>query len=94
MKNSIAIIGGGNLGSSIAQGLINSKYIAAKNIIVTRRKLSLLEPLKEQGIQISSDNSRAITNSNVVIIAVKPHQVNEVLSEIKGIINEIKPIFY
>lgn len=92
MKNSIAIIGGGNLGASIAQGLIKGKYTDPENIIVTRRKLELLKPLEQQGVQITSDNNAAIAHARMVIIAVKPHQVDEVLTNIKDEIGKHKPL--
>jgi pyrroline-5-carboxylate reductase len=92
MKNSIAIIGGGNLGASIAQGLIKSNYTDPEKLIVTRRKLSRLESLEKLGLQITSDNNQAINQSKIVIVAVKPHQVDEVLEDIKETINEHKPL--
>jgi len=92
MKKSIAIIGGGNLGGSIAQGLVKSNYSAPGNVIVTRRKLSLLEPLKQLGVQITSDNNEAISQAKIVIVAVKPHQINELLENIKDSLAIHRPI--
>ena len=46
----IGIIGGGNLGRSIAMGLLFSEKIKASNITVTRRKVHLIEDLKAKGI--------------------------------------------
>ena len=93
MKNSIAIIGGGNLGGSIAQGLVKSNYAIPGNVTVTRRKLSLLEPLKQIGVKVTSDNNEAISQAKIVIVAVKPHQVNELLESVKDSLAEHKPIF-
>ncbi|MGE5394894.1 MAG: NAD(P)-binding domain-containing protein, partial [Candidatus Saccharibacteria bacterium] len=39
----ITIIGGGNLGSAIAFGLIKSKQIQPSMITVTRRRVNMLE---------------------------------------------------
>ena len=41
----IAIIGGGNLGTAIAEGLLKSKFSKASDITVTRRNTSV-NPLK------------------------------------------------
>lgn len=79
----IAIIGGGNLGAAIAEGLIKSNFIPAGNIIVTRRNLEPLRYLESQGVRISSDNAKAIKESDVVIVAVKPYNVKEVLEGLK-----------
>lgn len=79
----IAIIGGGNLGAAIAEGLIKSHFVAAENIIITRRNIEPLRYLEKQGVQITSDNARAIKESEVVIIAVKPYNIKEVLEGLK-----------
>ncbi len=79
----IAIIGGGNLGTAIAEGLVKSKFSKAADIIVTKRNLASLRSIKEKGIAVTSDNAAAVKKSEVIILAVKPFQVNEVLNEIK-----------
>lgn len=84
MSKRIAIIGGGNLGTAIAEGLLKSKFNKASEIIVTKRHTSTLQSLKEKGIDITDNNSEAVRKSDVVILAVKPFQVSEVLNGIKN----------
>ena len=48
MNKNIAIIGGGNLGSAIAEGLINSGFAKAENIFITKRNIETLAQLKEK----------------------------------------------
>ena len=84
MSKRIAIIGGGNLGSAIAEGLLKSKYKKASEIIVTKRNTSTLNSLKEKGIAITDNNNDAVKKSDVIILAVKPFQVAEVLNGIKN----------
>lgn len=84
MKNlNIAIIGGGNLGAAIAQGLIKSKFVSPQQITVTRRNLEFLAPLKELGVHITSDNKKAIQSSEIIIVALKPYNVKEILESLK-----------
>jgi pyrroline-5-carboxylate reductase len=84
MKNSrIAIIGGGNLGAAIAEGLVKSKFVAPNQITVTRRNTDVIEHLVPTGIHVTSDNVAAIKNSEVIIVALKPYNVKEVLGELK-----------
>lgn len=83
MNKKIAIIGGGNLGSAIAEGLINSGFTAPGNIIVTRRNTKALQHLEQAGIMVSNNNSEAVKFADLIILAVKPFQVNEVLSGIR-----------
>ncbi len=87
MHKKIAIIGGGNLGSAIAEGLVSSGFVPADQIIVTKRNIETLGALKEKGVQVSSDNIAAAQFGDVIIIAVKPFQVQQVLTEIKEVID-------
>ncbi len=89
MKNTkITIIGGGNLGQAIANGLINSKIIEPSSLTITRRRLSLLKEFHEKGIQITADNREASTGADIIFLGVKPYQVEEVISEIKDLISD------
>ena len=82
LKN-IAILGGGNIGLAIAKGLQNSGLYKVKNISITRRRVDLLEEYKISGFKISSNNNAAVNSSEVIIIAVQPQQLNDLLAEIK-----------
>lgn len=79
----IAIIGGGNLGSAIAEGLLESKFCKAADIHITKRNTATIKSLAALGVKISSDNAAAVKQSNLVILAVKPYQVSEVLNSFK-----------
>ncbi|HNX55514.1 MAG TPA: pyrroline-5-carboxylate reductase [Prolixibacteraceae bacterium] len=78
----ITIIGGGNLGGAIAFGLIKSKQIEPSAITVTRRRLNLLDKLKEEGVNITSDNVEAAKDADIIILAIKPYQVLAIVDEI------------
>jgi pyrroline-5-carboxylate reductase len=83
MGKKIAIIGGGNLGSAIAEGLLISKFSKASELIITKRNTTTLRPLSEKGIAVTDNNSDAVRKAQVIILAVKPFQVNEVLNGLK-----------
>jgi pyrroline-5-carboxylate reductase len=80
----ISIIGAGNLGTSIANGLIESDSFHAKNITLTRRKLHKLEHMEAKGFILTDNNNEAVKNTDVIIIAVEPQQINKVLVGIKS----------
>ena len=84
----IAIIGGGNLGGSIAYGLLKSRQYKPENITVTRRKIELLADLEKKGLTIHSDNELAIKEADVVIIAVKPKVVDKVLNQATAVLSK------
>ena len=91
-EKKIAIIGGGNLGAAIAEGLIKSQFISPQNITVTRRNTDALQHLKTLGVHITSDNESAIRSSEVIIVALKPYNVREVLSGLKHAFDASKHI--
>ncbi|GAB5399094.1 MAG: pyrroline-5-carboxylate reductase [Aureisphaera sp.] len=80
----VAIIGCGNLGKSILNGLLEGNSFAPEQIIATKRNLKGLENFEESGITITSDNAYAITNSKVVVLALKPHQMLPFLNEFEN----------
>ncbi len=84
MEQKISIIGCGNIGSAIANGLVKSKKYESNDIILTRRKINTLAEFSEKGFLTNSDNKKAIENSNIVILAVTPQQLNVVLDDIKS----------
>jgi len=79
MNKKIAIIGGGNLGSAIAEGLLKSKFCKPADITITKRKINTLQKLKEKGVNVTANNAEAARNSELIILAVKPYQVGDVL---------------
>ena len=83
----IALIGCGNLGTAIVKGLISSG-INGQNIIATRTNKQLLTELENQGVRLISDNCFAVRNSEIIILAVKPHNIEAVLKEISAELNE------
>lgn len=88
MKQQIAIIGGGNLGSAIAEGLINSGFVLPQQLTVTKRNLETIKHLEEKGVTISNDNLAAVSNAQWVILAIKPFQIKEVLQQIQPVLNK------
>jgi pyrroline-5-carboxylate reductase len=79
----VSIIGCGNIGISLLQGLLKLQIIPAHNITVTRRNIVELSYLKDTGVRLISDNIEAIKGSDLIIIAVKPYNILDVLEELK-----------
>lgn len=93
MKNTkIAILGAGSLGMAITDGLFASGLIKKDQIVLTRRKVHLLDKYKKMGVRVTDDNIAAIIDSEVIIIAVEPQQINNLLEEIGSHLVEDKHI--
>lgn len=83
----LAIIGAGNIGNAIVNGLIKSKSIKASELIVSDIDKNSLELIKKFDAQISttSDNKEAALKADLVILAIKPWLVQPVLSDLTDI---------
>lgn len=82
----ISIIGGGNLGAAIATGLKQAD--PSSSISVSRRNVALIRHLEKQDIFTSAQNTDKLSSAEIIIIAVKPYQVEEVLKEIAPFIKQ------
>ncbi|WGK64128.1 pyrroline-5-carboxylate reductase [Croceiramulus getboli] len=83
----IAIIGAGNLGLSIAKGLIVNNTITS--LYLTKRSL---ETIKSYGtyknVTLTSDNVKAVQQSDILLFAVQPAQFKAILEEIEPHLTE------
>ena len=92
MGKKIAIIGGGNLGAAMAEGLVSSGFVLPGQLIVTKRNITALQSLEEKGVLISNDNVQAVQYADWIVLAVKPFQVKEVLSGIQPYLDPEKHV--
>ena len=89
----IAIIGGGKMGSIIAQGLIAHKIIPSKDIIVTDIDAARLDFLRSSmKLKVSHNNEKAVKGADIIILAVKPQNMAAMLMEISSTVNKSKVV--
>ncbi|HAH54471.1 MAG TPA: pyrroline-5-carboxylate reductase [Flavobacterium sp.] len=81
----VHIIGGGNLGVSIALGL--SRFSKDNQITITRRNTASILYLEELGVTVSTDNKLGIQEADIIILTIKPYQVDTVMAEILPVIS-------
>ncbi len=83
----IAIIGTGNLGCSIAKGLIANDAITT--LYLTRRKTASLQQFEGiPNVTITANNILAVQESDIIIFAVQPAHLESILEEIKPYLSE------
>ncbi|MCX5785910.1 MAG: pyrroline-5-carboxylate reductase [Elusimicrobia bacterium] len=83
----IAILGAGNIGSAIARGLAASGRFRPEDIILTRRRVELLEGLRGEKFSVSSDNRGAVKSAEIIILAVGPQQAEALVKDISPALN-------
>lgn len=87
--NKIGFIGGGKMATAIIKGIINSGLYLKENIFVSDKNIDALNSLKENfGINTTQDNSAVVKNANILLFAVKPFVLRDVLTELKEHISE------
>ena len=86
----ITIIGCGNLGQAILKGLIKS----ANNIhlVATKRDPEAIKHFEREGVRILGDNIKAIENADLILLALKPYNVLEVLKDLAPHIDATKQV--
>ena len=83
----IAILGAGNLGLSIARGLITNNIIT--KLYLTRRSVDNIATWSEYAnTHITADNKKAVQESDIIILAVQPRQLGKLLAEINDLLHE------
>ena len=83
----IAILGAGNLGLSIAKGLIVNN--AFTTLYLTKRKPEDIKNYeKYPKVTVTEDNKEAVKQSDILIFAVQPTQLEGILEEIKDLLTE------
>lgn len=79
MNDKIAVIGAGMMGSAIIKSLVKGKYEGKITAVdIAPEKLFDLEKL---GVAVTSDTHAAAAEANIIIIAVKPGDIEKVLRE-------------
>ncbi len=76
----LGIIGAGNMASAILKGIVGKGLFA--QIMVSARTQESLKPWEEAGLIVTTDNTKVMMESEVIIIAVKPQSLDEVMQEI------------
>lgn len=86
MNKKIAIIGAGNLGLSLVTGLVESGKYTSSDFILSRRDISKLTAYDKNGFNVTADNKLAVTNAEIIILAVLPQKIDSVLNEISEVL--------
>jgi pyrroline-5-carboxylate reductase len=76
----IAILGAGRIGESLIAGLRSSDWA---DIVATSRREERATELRERyGVEASTSNADAIKGADVVVLAVKPQDIEALLGEV------------
>jgi pyrroline-5-carboxylate reductase len=81
----LAILGTGKIGESLLAGLLSSDWT---DVVVTARREERVEELRGRyGVQATLSNPEAISGADIVVIAVKPQDIDALLGEIAPVVS-------
>ncbi len=94
LKNKkLGFIGGGNMAGAIIRGLLSASFIGAKNIFVSEPSQAKCDALHaEYKIKVAADNRELAKKCDILILAVKPQILAEVLRDIAALVGRDKLI--
>lgn len=76
----VAIVGSGTMGEAIIRGLLRSGKLKPAQIFATDRRVEVLNALRsEHAVRTSTSNQAASQEADVVLLAVKPHEIANVV---------------
>jgi pyrroline-5-carboxylate reductase len=83
MARRIAILGCGKIGEALVAGLLSSGWRKKGEIVVTARRQEHADELRDRhGIEATLANAEAVQDAGLVVVAVKPQDLEALLSEI------------
>ncbi len=81
----IAFIGGGNMGEAMLSAILDKKLSKPQDISVSDISENRRQYLKQRyGVTVTGDNKQAIGGARVVVLAIKPQNLAEVMNELRG----------
>ena len=87
MSRRVAILGCGKIGESLLAGLLSSGWREPAEVVVTvRREERIAELRGHYGIEVSRSNSDAVAGAELVVLAVKPQDIEVLLGEISPLL--------
>jgi pyrroline-5-carboxylate reductase len=85
----IAFIGGGNMGEAMISAVVGKKLASPLDVTVSDIDVNKLSQLKTKyGINVTDNNRRAVANSDIIVMAIKPQNLDAVMTGLKG---QLKP---
>jgi len=92
-EKKVAFIGCGNMGSALVSGTLKSGLISKDKVLATDVRPERLKYIRErEGIPTTESNREAVEKSDVIVLAVKPQVIGQVLSEIREVVTGNKII--
>ncbi len=85
----LGFIGCGNMAQAMLRGILAGKLYQPEDILVSRRNKKALAQIEEQfGVKTTTDNKEVAESADILVLAVKPVQFEDVIGEIRNVVKE------
>ena len=85
----IAVLGAGKIGEALIGGLVSSGWREPAELWATSRRQERVDELSERyGVRATTSNAEAVSGAAIVVVAVKPQDIEALLGEIGGLLGE------
>ena len=85
----IGFIGSGNMAEALMRGIISAKLYAPRDVLISDIRTDRLDYLKEEyGVTPTAGNVELTSQVDVLVLSVKPQNMDEVLCEIQGTLKD------
>ncbi|HEX6263479.1 MAG TPA: pyrroline-5-carboxylate reductase [Actinomycetota bacterium] len=84
----VAILGGGKMGEALLSGLLRSGRSPEDIMVTVRREERAAELAEEYGVQTALDNEEAVGWAKVLVLSVKPQDMEALLEQIAPAVTE------
>lgn len=91
MTMTIGFIGAGNMASALVGGLLAKGY-APKKLLLADSQAQQLQAFKERGLFTSLNNADVVQRADILVLAVKPQVMAEVLKPLASIVQQKRPL--
>ncbi|RAW34282.1 hypothetical protein PC110_g9405 [Phytophthora cactorum] len=82
--NRLAVIGGGNMAEAIITGVLTEGLIPTSKVVVSDPNPSMRTKYAKLNVETHTRNSSAVKEADVILVAVKPQVVDDVLRAVKA----------
>ncbi len=89
----IGFIGGGNMAEAMIKGMIQGSRFKIQDLLVSEPRQERRRHLEQSyGVKTTSSNREVVSSCNIIILAVKPQNMDTVLDEISDIVTDEKTV--
>jgi len=86
-EKKIAFLGAGSMGQALIKGLLEANLVKKEQLLASARSQKTLSSLEEElGISTFLDNREMVKEADIIVLAVKPQMMGEILAEVKDVL--------